>query len=250
MKASSVFLCAACASIWWAGCRSESPLQWRLLELGTTPITTAWERGQTVAAFTDERLWPGFIFPNDSSPQARIARRDAMTMPAIMCGDKMRLHPKDLPLGWVQQFDWSTRDSLTVSWKCLERAELAALGAGIVRASAQPEADEWIWLEALSQCDPVAFSAPNRRFVEDEMVRLAIACERPDGTALGDTVRLDFRYGELGQVIKALQPGLNRAGPGAHWTIWSPSYLAFGSHRHPELALEAHTPLKFSVTVE
>ena len=250
MKPQTVFICALFTAVWSTGCRSDSTLPWRLIELGTDPMATAWDRGEAVAVFAEGNRWPGFIFPNDNSPQGRILRRDALTMPAIMCGDKMRLHPKDFPLGWVQKFGWKTTDSLTVHWQCLDRLGLAQLGAETVRTSPHPEADEARWLEALMELDPPRFTEPIRPFFLDEKVRLAITCQRPNGTALGDTVRLDFRFGESGQVVDALVPGLERAGPGAHWTVWSASSQAFGSQGQPELNLAAHTPLRFSIDVE
>jgi len=249
MRARTVFLMAIFTAVCSAGCRSKSTLPWRLMELGTDPIVSAWNRGEAVAVFTEGHLWPGFIFPNDSSPQGRIMRRDALTMPAIMCGDKMRIDPHDFPLGWVEQFGWET-DSLTVQWQCLDRTGLAALGAEIVRNSPQPEAEEVRWLDALMELDPPRYTEPSRPFLLDEKVRLAITCQRPNGAVLGDTVRLDFRFGESGQVVDAIVPGLQRAGPGAHWTVWSASSQAFGSHGQPELNLLAHTPLQFSVYVE
>lgn len=220
------------------------------MELGTAPITAAWERGEAVAAFTEGQQWPGLIFATDSSQIGRIVRREAQALPPISCGDKMRLHPKDLPLSWARALGWKNQDSLTVRWQCLDQTDLADLGQRLTQASAQPAAEERLWMAALKSMDP-EYSAPaQRRYQPGEKVHLSIACQRPDGSHVGDTIRLDFRFGETGQVVDALQPGLAQAGPGAHWSVWALSSKAFGSQRQSKLLLEAHTPLKFTVVAE
>ncbi|HCZ07901.1 MAG TPA: hypothetical protein DHV07_02030 [Flavobacteriales bacterium] len=249
MKCHAALLVAA-AAIWSTGCQSPDPLPWKLVELGTEPITSAWERGEAVAAEIEGDRWPGFIFAHDSSTQGRIARRDAKTLPVIMCGDKMRLHPKDLPLGWSSYFSWEGRDSLTVQWRCYDRAAIARFGSRLLQTSATPQADEQRWLETLRLSDPEVFTSPSARYRSGDLVRLVIECQRPDGSPVGDTVRLDFRLGEQDQVVTALEPGLSQAGPGAHWTVWALSSNAFGSQPQPKLGLPAHTPLKFSVVAE
>ncbi len=105
MKPNSILLSVlvvACMS----SCGPRTPLPWRLMELGTAPITAAWERGEAVAAFTEGQQWPGLIFATDSSQIGRIVRREAQALPPISCGDKMRLHPKDLPLSWARVLGW------------------------------------------------------------------------------------------------------------------------------------------------
>jgi len=110
--------------------------------------------------------------------------------------------------------------------------------------------DEQRWLETLRLSDPEVFTSPSARYRSGDLVRLVIECQRPDGSPVGDTVRLDFRLGEQDQVVTALEPGLSQAGPGAHWTVWALSSNAFGSQPQPKLGLPAHTPLKFSVVAE
>ena len=64
MKCHAALLVAA-AAIWSTGCQSPDPLPWKLVELGTEPITSAWERGEAVAAEIEGDRWPGFIFAHD-----------------------------------------------------------------------------------------------------------------------------------------------------------------------------------------
>ncbi len=231
------------------GCRPKEELPWTLLELGTEPLHAALDGGAAIRATWDDRQHPfqGLMFPSDTTLQGRIARRDLLTLPTLACGDRLRLHPKDLPNSLTTQFDWPREDSLTVRWECLDGRALATLGRTIFSALEDSAHGERQWVAMLRQWRPETFTAPERIYSPGEKVDLTIVCSRPDGVQVGDTVRMEFRLGETDQVVPAVERALMKAGPGAYWAVWSPSEDAFGSRAHPDLQLPARTPLHFAV---
>lgn len=243
MATTALFLCTA-------GCGPRTSFPWTLLEIGDLPIGTALDSGQVVHAIHEgqENPFLGMLFPSDTALASRIARRDLRTLPMIACGDRMRLHPGDLPASITQQLGWSTEDSLTVSWHCLDATQMAALGRRAFSAGMDSADAERRWWGVLKRWKPETQHFTDRTYREGEQVNLTILTQLPDGRNVGDTVTLSFHFGDTDQVVKALEPGLFKAGPGAHWTVWSPSALAFGNPAHPSMGIPPFTPLHFSVT--
>jgi hypothetical protein len=242
-------LCAwAAAAVLLLGCTSREPLPWKLIALGNEPISAALDSGCAVVATVQEEggTWPGILFP-DSTPASRLARRSLLSLPVIACGDQMRLHPSALPLALRTELGWAHTDSITVSWQCATREDIAALGAAQVAQAPHPGATEALWHAALQRLIPGAETPPEQRYAKGDPVEIRIAAFRPDGRAIGDTVFLSVRSGDPDQVVPALQPLLARAGPGFRGTRWALSAAAFGSHAHPEWALAPHTPVQFVV---
>ena len=233
------------------GCvRKEAP-PWRWLELGSTSVSEALAQGKGIAAEvqdsagTDRAVWPCILWASDTATQ--IAQRELLGLPSLSCGDLIRLHPENLPLSIRQAFRWEGVDSLTVRWRCLGRNEIARMGAVHLSRSPSPEAAEHSWWQALKRSSPDFFEPPAQRFAQGDPIRLSIVTLRPDGSMIGDTVKIAFFEGEPDQVVPALAPFVSLAGPGASAHIWSTSDGAFGSQAHPEWGLPAHTPVQFAV---
>ena len=253
MNRNLVFMAAGlCGWMATMGCQQKERLPWRLLELGTQPLAEAMEHGNVVHATYEGQQDPfqGLLFPRDTTLQARIARRDVLTLPTLACGDRMRLHPADLPGSLTAALDWPQEDSLTVRWDCLDGVKLADLGMQAFNWNGDSTVAERMWLEVLRSWKPETMTAPARRYAENDPVSLTVVCTRPDGRQVGDTVRMKFRKGETDQVVPALEQGLAIAGPGASWSVWSASNEAFGSQAHPSLGLTAHMPLHFTVQAD
>ena len=196
---------------------------------------------------------------DSSTPAARLARRGLLrTLPVILlAATRCACTPPTLPLGLELRafLGGPARTASPSQWRCsatraghrpLSGHDCCRLAASA--PSSVPQRQRW--LETLRLSDPEVFTSPSARYRSGDLVRLVIECQRPDGSPVGDTVRLDFRLGEQDQVVTALEPGLSQAGPGAHWTVWALSSNAFGSQPQPKLGLPAHTPLKFSVVAE
>lgn len=232
-----------------AACRTPEAAPWTLLELGTTPVVDALDQHLLVAAFPDhvEHTWPGILIPGDTATPSRIAYRDLLTLPEIACGDLMRLRPEDLPMSLAHALVWPEGDSLTLRWTCMDRREFSAFAERFILNTDHPDLAESLWLSTLRRWFPESASFPESRYARGQAVHLDILAVRPDGSAIGDTVHLDFHLGDADQVVPALQPGLDRAGPGAHWSVWARSEDAFGSAPHPDLRLPAHAPVLFRV---
>ena len=253
MNRNLVFMAAGlCGWMATLGCQQKERLPWRLLELGTQPLAEAMEHGNVVHATYEGQQDPfqGLLFPRDTTLQARIARRDVLTLPTLACGDRMRLHPADLPGSLTKVLDWTQDDSLTVRWNCLGEAQVAALGMQAFALGGDSSETERKWLEVLRSWKPETKIGAERRYGDNDPVSLTVVCTRPDGRQVGDTVRLKFRKGETDQVVPALEKGLAQAGPGASWSVWCASEEAFGSQAHPSLGLAAHMPLHFTVQAD
>lgn len=231
------------------GCQPPPAAPWTLLELGDGPITEALDGGALILALTEDALpsWPGMLIPGDTALAARIARRDLLTLPSIMCGDRMSLRTGDLPLSLTRGFGWPPEDSLTVRWTCMDRGAFARFAEAFVTRAQSPAMAEVLWLATLRQWWPDSLTTPDIPYAPGAPVHLDILAERPDGSMIGEPVHLDFYFGDADQVVPALLPGLERAGAGAHWSVWSSSADAFGSGPHPELGLPAFTPVRFRV---
>ncbi len=241
-----------------SGCSEREPLPWTLLELGSRPIRAAWDQGEALVLTVEARAqedggpkaaasnWPIVIFP-DTSAASRIMRRELFGLADIACGDRMRLHPQDLPPSLRAVLDEQYADSVELSWQCAHRTELAALLAPIVALSAQPGPSEERWLATLRKGFPEKVILPEHPYREGDHVQLEIEAYRPDGSLVGDTVKLAFRWGEPDQVVPALKPFLLQAGKGSSASLWSRSDQAFGTEAHPVLGLPAHTPVQFVV---
>jgi len=238
------------------GCQSADPLPWRLIALGTTPLTTALEDGQVVVAHAwnaegaeDATGWPGMLFPSDTGQRNLQVMRDLRTLPTLTCGDVIRFSPAAMPLTLRQQFGWTdeTADSISVQWECLNVLALGPWGMEAVAKAQDPVAAESAFLASLMRWAPNQVQTTTSPYQLGDSIHLQIVTTRPDGQRVGDTVRLGFRKGQPDQVVPALEPGLASAGPGATWTVWSLSKDGFGSEAHPHLRLPAHTPLHFEV---
>lgn len=242
--------CAAVTMLAW-GCTEQQTLPWTLIELGTDPLVQAWESGMLIAAeeVGDITSWPAML-PPDTSKEGRIIRRDLASLPIIACGDVMRLSPTDLPMALADRLGWSGRDSVTVRWNCLDRTALATLGRALVDAAEAPALTEAQWLRALKALEPEHFTRPEARYAVGDPVQLQVITLRPDGSRVGDTLHMDFIFGDRDQVVPALEAPLSQAGPGADWSVWAGSGFAFGSGPHPGLGLAAFTPLQFLVSAE
>lgn len=206
MSLKRVFLIAGWFGMATMGCQQKAPLPWRLLELGTQPLTEALSQGHVVHATFEGQQDPfqGMLFPHDTTLQGRIARRDVLTLPTLACGDRMRLHPADLPGSLTAALDWPLDDSLTVRWDCLHEAQLASLGMQAFALGGDSSETERKWLEVLRSWKPETMKGAERRYAENEPVSLTVVCTRPDGHRVGDTVRMKFRKGETDQVVPAL----------------------------------------------
>lgn len=242
--------CAAVTMLAW-GCAEQDALPWTLIELGAEPLVQAWESGKLIAAeeVGDGASWPAML-PPDTSNEGRIIRRDLATLPVIACGDVMRLLPADLPMALTDRLGWSGRDSLTVRWNCLDRTALATFGRVLVDAAEEPALTEAQWLRALKALEPEHFTRPGSRYAMGDAVQLQVVTLRPDGSRVGDTLHMDFIFGNRDQVVPALEAPLSQAGPGAEWSVWAGSGFAFGSGPHPGLGLAPFTPLQFLVSAE
>ena len=234
------------------GCNPREPSPWTLMELGTRPVREAWDKGEALVLVAGDGAkdgnepWPVVLFP-DSSLDSRILRREIFSMPSIACGDRMRMHWSSLPLAIREAVPGPHSDSIVIKWHCMDRRKLAAFAAQQVALSAHPNQIESQWIASLRLGYPEEFEAPERTYREDETVFLEIATHRPDGSEIGDTVRLTFQFGQSDQVVPALEPFLLEAGPGCKASIWAPSADAFGQEAHPEFGLPAHTPVQFVV---
>ena len=234
-----------------AGCTEQDALPWTLIELGTDPMVSAWDSGMLIMAEEEggSAPWPAML-PPDTAQEGRIIRRDLSTLPVIACGDVMRLSPADLPLGLTDRLNWTGKDSLTVRWHCLDRTALATFGRAHVDAAEHPALVEAQWLQALKALEPEHFTRPTTRYAAGDSVLLQVVTLRPDRSRIGDTLHMDFTFGDRRQVVPALEATLSQAGPGADWSVWAGSAFAFGSGPHPELGLAAFTPLQFLVSAE
>lgn len=224
-------------------CHPKPSAPWKLIALGTEPIDSALARGEAICAWDpNDTAWPALLYADDA-----IALD---SLPVILCGDQMTVLPADLPQELRHHMQWEGSDSLTITWHCLGRRDLAQMGADLVSKTAQPAGAEWVWHQAMNRAVPDTFVPPTAPYNWGDTVTLTITCERPDGRSVGDTVRLSFMKGEADQVVPALEAGLSQAGPGASWTTWALSQDAFGSGDHPDLGLAAYTPLFFRIEAQ
>lgn len=220
------------------GCQSRPSPPWKLLAIGTEPVDSALARGEAICAWDPlDAAWPVLLYAGDAAVLD--------SLPDILCGDQMTVLPTDLPKRLRQHMQWEGGDSLNLTWQCLGRQALAHMGADIVSKAARPALAEQMWRQALERTMPGTYEPPMAPFAWGDTVTLTITCERPDGRAVGDTVRLSFLKGEPDQVVPALEAGLSQAGPGARWATWALSSDAFGSGAHPDLGLAPFTPLFF-----
>ena len=238
------------------GCQSADPLPWRLIALGTTPLTTALEDGQVVVAHAwnaegaeDATGWPGMLFPSETGQRNLQVMRDLRTLPTLTCGDVIRFSPSSMPLTLREHFGWTVKseDNISVRWDCMDGIALGPWGMAAVAKAQDPAAAESAFLASLMRWAPNQVQTTTSPYQLGDSIHLQIVTTRPDGQRVGDTVRLGFRKGQPDQVVPALEPGLASAGPGATWTVWSLSKDGFGSEAHPHLRLPAHTPLHFEV---
>lgn len=238
-----LLICVLCAL---AGCTQKETAPWQWVELGAIPITEALDSGEGVAAMhpsSDD--WPHIWWGQDTT--LRIARRELTNMPGIACGDLMHLYTGDFPVSIRQVYGWGQSDSLLIRWRCLDRPALAQLGAAKTAAAPRPEESERHWFNALRQLEPDRIEWADRTYAEGDPVQLTIMAYRPDGSFFGDTVHMAFGAGAPDQVVPALLPFLNQAGPGASARVWSTSEMAFGSGAHPQWRLAPFTPVQFVV---
>lgn len=240
-------------SILCCSCAPKTPLPWRLLELGMTPVHMAMADGQWILVETNTS--PHWLSPDTLTLEGAKLRRDMVSLPEISCGDLMRVPSSALPHSIVDALNWGPeltdrKDSLTLRWRCFDQRALAIWFENRIGAisPAKRGAEEAEWVRILQQAQPNSEAISARPYEKGQPIRLRILTVRADGTILNpDTVVMSFMYGDPSQVVTAIVPGLLKAGPGSEWAAWSTSQNAFGSQAHPDMGLKSHTPLRFSV---
>ena len=184
------------------GCQSADPLPWRLIALGTTPLTTALEDGQVVVAHAwntegaeDATGWPGMLFPSDTGQRNLQVMRDLRTLPTLTCGDVIRFSPAVMPLTLREHFGWTgnTNASISVQWSCMDALALGRWGMGAVAKAQDPALAEAAFLASLMRWSPNQVRPPTSAYQLGDSIHLQIVTTRPDGQTVGDTVRLGFR---------------------------------------------------------
>lgn len=232
-----------------AGCVKTAPPPWHLMALGEGRVTESIERGWVMAEVHGTHHWLRTTGPLERTTLSR----DLRSLPDIACGDMMRLSPLDFPLSIQHAFGWEDiKDSIVVTWHCLDQGALAALHRqSIEDHPSQAAALEKEWIELLQLHHPNSERHEGERLKMGDEITLAVTTMRADAIPLEpETVKLTFHLGDSDQVVDALQPGLNIVRTHSTWSLWATSASAFGPEPHPELGLPAHTPLWFSATVE
>ena len=233
----------------FAGCTRNNPPPWHLMVLGEGSVAESIEHEWVMAETQGKRHWLQTKGPHDRTKLSR----DLKSMPDIACGDVMRISPLDFPLSIQHALGWGDlKDSIVVTWHCLDRGALAALHRqSIDHHPNKATAFEKEWIELLQLHHPNSERHEGERLKMGDEITLSVTTVRADAIPMEpETVKLTFHLGDSDQVVSALQPGLNIARTQSTWSVWATSASAFGQEAHPELELPAHMPLWFSATVE
>lgn len=232
-----------------AGCVKTAPPPWHLMALGEGSVAESIGHEWVMAEVQGERHW---LQAKGAHERTKLSR-DLQSLPDIACGDVMRISPLDLPLSISHAFGWEDRkDSIVVTWHCLDQGALAALyRQSIEDHPNQAAALEREWIRLLQLHHPNSERHEGERLKMGDEITLALTTVRADAMPMKpETVKLTFHLGDSDQVVDALQPGLNMVRTHSTWSVWATSASAFGQEAHPDLGLPAHTPLWFSATVE